>query len=137
MSKYKNVYDDIYSVFATPAWVAEAIKAIPENYLAKNLGTEYLRLDVITSGNHAAINIPGAVSGQLMVSIYVPAGQGALRLLSIADTLDKHLSRKSISTRPSSVTQFAESALIHLGVDKSNGSLYRGSYSISFNYFGN
>ena len=136
MAKYTDAYSDVYSVFATPAWVAEGIKTIPDNFTTTGLGNEFIRLSVITGGHFGQINIPASVQGQLIIDIFVPAGEGLKRLAAIADKLDGYLVRQSFTTSSNGTTQFGVSAMNPLGNDPANASLFRGSYSISFNYFG-
>lgn len=133
MSKYSNLYSDIYAFFAAPAWSNEGIKTIPSNFVTKGLGNEFIRLNIIPSG---IINAPNSSSGQLIIDIFVAAGDGHKRLAAIADKLDTYLVKKSKATTLNGVTQFGDSALVPVGFDTANPSLYRGNYSISFNYFG-
>lgn len=137
MGKYTDLHSDVYSVFGAPAWVAEGLKTIPDNYLATALGSEYLRVSVVNSSNLTYANLKNSLAGQLIIDIFVKAGDGLNRTAIIADKLDTYLVRKTISTALGHGTQFGISSMVSLGVDSKNASLYRSSYSIPFNYFGN
>jgi hypothetical protein len=91
MGKYTALQSDVYSVFAKPAWLTEGIKTIPENYLATALGNEYLRVNLVTSSNLGYANLTGSLSGQIIVDIFVKAGDGLNRTAVIADKLDTYL----------------------------------------------
>lgn len=135
MGKYKSVNDDIYSIFASPAWNAVSIKALPDNFSNTKNFVEFIRISVLTHGS-SLVNPPRSVSGQLMIDIFVPAGQGMGRLLEVADVLDTFLAGRSIATSSGGTTQLGVSSLAPNGLDSANASLFRGTYSISFNYFG-
>ncbi len=133
MGKFVGVETDIFSVFATPQWEAEDIKTFPSNYIAVGSGKEFIRVSVVPSG--AGIN-RNSIKGILIIDIFIPAGQGTRRAFEIADALDSHLVNKTIPhLLDTSRTQFGFSSISPSGVDKDNPSLYRVSYSITFNYF--
>ena len=136
MDKFEALFNDVYSVFAKPEWTNENIRTLPENYIAKNLGNEYIRVYVIPGASKGYLNMPGSLGGQLMIDIFVPAGEGLKRALVIAGILNKHLEQKSINTIANNVTQFSTSALNPVGADPVNPSLHRSSYSLPFNFFG-
>lgn len=135
MSKYESLYADIYSIFATPAWKVEDIVTIPENFTGSEIGSEFIRINIITSGLNV-VNIPKSSSGQLIIDIFASAGIGLSRTTEIADKLDSYLAGRSIKTTSNGLTQFGSSTLTSNGNDKANPSLYRSTYSISFNYYG-
>lgn len=133
MGKFVGVEKDIFSVFATPAWVAENIKTFPSNYITVNSGKEFIRVSVIPSGY--GINRT-STKGILMIDIFIPAGGGTRRAFEIADALDSYLVNKAIThLTDTAQTQFGFSSISPNGVDKDNPSLYRVTYSITFNYF--
>ena len=135
MGKYTALAADVYSVFATPSWLAENIATGPDNYKGLSGSDEYIRVSILPTGI-SQVNIPRSSSGQLIIDIFVPAGEGLKRMNLIADKLDLYLAGKSISIGVDGLTQFGASSLNPIGNDPVNASLYRGSYSISFNYFG-
>lgn len=133
MGKFSDLQNDIFSVFNSPEWKAENVKTFPSDFLAMNAGNEYLRVNVIAGS--FGVN-RRSVSGILIIDIFTPAGIGPKRSNLIADKLDRYLENKSISLTTGSVTQFQNSAMKPLGVDKDNPSLTRYSYEIPFNFFG-
>ncbi|RLA26251.1 MAG: hypothetical protein DRQ62_00010 [Gammaproteobacteria bacterium] len=133
MGRYENLQTEVFSVFASTAWVAETIKTYPENYLAVTPGEEFLKVYPIPSGQGINFN---STSGLLIIDIFVSAGAGPSRVNQLADKLDLYLAGKSISTATAAVCQFQDSSLKIVGTDKDNSSLYRATYTIPFNYFG-
>jgi len=133
MDKYKSLYDDVYSVFASVAWTAEAIKTIPADVILKGAVTEFVRISIVSSGYGINSN---SVSGVLIAEIFTPANLGPLRALTIADKLDKYLSYKSKSTVSGKITQMFVSSLIFNGVDRDNKDLVKSTFSVPFNHFG-
>jgi len=130
--KYGALYQDLYSVFSSPAWVAESINTYPENYVGDG-GSEYIRVTPLASGE--SINIE-SVSGIIQIEIFVAAGLGPARGRQIADKLDQHLAGKTFTLTEGRCTQFLSSAFAGMGNDKDNPSLFRSLYSISFLHFG-
>lgn len=128
MSKYQDLEENIFSVFATNAWQAENIKTFPSNFLALNAGNEYIRVSIIPAGEGININ---SVSGILIIDIFTSAGSGPKAATLIADKLELYLAGKKIDN-----TQFFASTLSYLGLDIDNRALYRSSYSIPFKHFG-
>jgi hypothetical protein len=135
MGKYKSVYDDVYSIFSSSAWLLESIKTYPQNYLNSGNSGEYIRVAVVTSSYY-----PGKIllssSGQIVIDIFVTSGEGLSRITTIADKLDTYLVGKTLKGSANGNTQLGTSSLVMIGEDSANPSLYRASYSISFNYFG-
>lgn len=132
MDRYASMYSDVYSVFSSTAWVTAGVKTVPENYTASGIGNEYIRVSVLFGGGYGYVNLPSSQSGQLIIDIFAPAGEGMKKLSTIADKLNSFLERKTVG-----YTQFSTSSFSPLGLDAANASLYRGKYSISFNYFRN
>ena len=133
MGKYSQLQTDIFSIFDSNSWKAENIKTYPENFIAMNTGTEFLRVSIIPGSS--GINLR-SVSGVIIIDIFTPAGVGPKRPYLIADKLDNYIQGKSISHDNSSCTQFKSSSTKPLGLDRDNPSLFRCSYEIPFNYFG-
>jgi hypothetical protein len=132
MGKYQGLQSDIFSIFASTAWINEDIPTYPQNFVGDTSGKDYLRVSIIANGE--GINLVSS-SGILKIDIFTKAGFGPSLANIIADKLDKHLVGKSIKLS-SSVTQFGKSSLNPIGVDTANTALYRASYTIPFNYFG-
>jgi hypothetical protein len=130
MSKYIDIVDNVYKIFATPTWKAEKIATFPSNL--DGSGEEFIRVSVIPSGGGVNLN---SGSGVVLIDIFTAAGKGPKRAMSIADILDSYLVGKSLSTQVGATTQFSQSSVQPFGADPVNPSLYRVQYSISFNYF--
>lgn len=130
MSKYEDLYLDVYGVFDTPEWVAENIKTIPNNFPGDVNSNTYIRVTIIPADQ----GVNGqSVGGIINIDIFVPTGFGPKEIATIADKLDKYLAGKTKQTGTGS-TQFFESYLNGGSVDKDNPSLYRVIYSIGFNH---
>ena len=133
MSKYSELIQQIFSVFNTSEWKSEKIKTVPENFIAKDLSGEFIRISVIPSLTGYNIN---SISGLLLIEIFVAANEGPSRIFAIADKLDLFLIGKTIKTSSSNKVQFKGSALSAGSNDSDNPTLYRNTYSIPFSYFG-
>lgn len=133
MGKYETLEIDVFSVFDSTDWKAEAIKTYPANFVAVNPGNEYIRVMIIPSGGGMNLR---SLSGVIIVDIFTPAGNGPRRTSTIADKLDQYFVGKSFSSQAGATTQLGKSSLQPIGVDKDNSALYRSTYTIPFNYFG-
>ena len=136
MGKYTDAQNDIYSVFATPAWTGNGIETVPQNFKGTGL-SEYVRVSIVAGGNFDYLNMPKSLVGQLIIDVFTAAGAGLKRAHEIADMLDAVLERKTVSTAGKVAVQFGASAMVPSGLDVANPSLHRCLYSIPFNYFGN
>lgn len=133
MGKYQALEADLFSIFATAAWKAEAINTYPANFVPASPGSEFVRVSAIPSG--PGLNL-SSVSGIFVVDIFISAGGGPSRTSFIADKLDTYLVGKSIMTGANGVTQLRDSSLGVGAPDRDNPTLYRTPYTIPFNYFG-
>jgi len=128
MSRYENLENDIFSVFAAEEWRNENLPAFPANYKIPEDLTEFVRISILPS-------LPGynirSISGILILEIFSPAGVGSSRTYQIADILDTYLNGRTIGN-----TQFMDSVLDILTTDSVNESLTKVKYQISFNYNG-
>jgi hypothetical protein len=125
MGKYTNLEQDVFQVFASTAWLAEDIKTFPSNYTGN--AKEFIRVAIVPSNK--SIN-PNSVAGLFIIDIFVSADSGTRRTAEIADKLDAFL-----ATRVNGSTQFSTSTLVPKGIDPDNTTLYKSSYSITFNFF--
>jgi hypothetical protein len=132
MGKYETVMSDVLSVFGTAEWIAENIKTYPANFVGVDTGNTYIRVSVLPQGE--GLNLKSA-SGQVLIDIFTPAGNGPMAAARIADRLDTYLVGKSKQLN-TGVTQLGKSSFALRGVDKANPALHRSQYAISFNYFG-
>ena len=133
MGKYEATEINVFSVFDSAEWKAEAIKTYPTNFIAVNPGNEYIRVSIIPSGK--GVNLV-SLSGVIIVDIFTSAGNGPRRTSTIADKLDQYLVGKSLETVSGATLQLKNSTLALVGVDPDNTSLYRSTYTIPFNLFG-
>jgi len=127
-SKFVTLENQIFSVFATPEWVAEKISVHPASYINTSKDTSFCRLDIVSSGK--GVNLK-SVSGMLIIDIFTPFGVGPRAGSVIADKLDSYLVGKTIVG-----TQLMGSTCVPKGPDKANPSLLRSTYTIAFNHFG-
>lgn len=134
MGKYSDVYAHVYSVFGSSQWQTEGIRTVPSNFLGESSATGYIRVNVVASGR-SDTNKLDSVTGQVLIDIFVTAGEGTQSFTVIADKLDNYLVGKSFQTSDRT-TQFYTSSLSSIGNDPDNPALYRMLYSIPFSYFG-
>jgi hypothetical protein len=133
MGKYTRAQNHIFSVFDSATWKAEAIKTIPQDVIASNLGEAYIRVAIVFG---KGIN-RNSVSGVCIIDIYTAISEGPTPSLIIADKLDNYLQNKSVKPLLSnSPVQFGESSVVSKGADKANLQLLRTQYTIPFNLFG-
>jgi len=131
---YTRLKSDIYGVFGSGAWTATGYKAYPSNYsgVVDTTGS-FIRTSILPgNGTVEAHGLKKKLSGMLILSIFVKAGNGDSELFTIADTLDSLFQGKTLTNG----TQFGTSALMQLGPDPADKSLYRGDYSINFKAYG-
>jgi len=132
--KYADLYKNIYSLFGSAEWILESVKTYPSNFTGVSTAASYIRVAIVASGANEVRPLK-SVSGQLVISIFIPSGQGPNAGIAIADKLDGYLSGKSLVSG-GSVTQFSSSTLIELGRDRDNASLHVLKYSIDFSHYG-
>lgn len=133
MGKFTDLQDSIFSIFGSQAWTDTGVKAVPANFIPKNVDNEYIRLNILP--NTFGINTK-SVSGIMIIDIFTPAGNGPNRASLIADILDNFLVYKSLNIRDGVSLQTAGSSLDFVGIDSSNTTLFRAKYTITFNFFG-
>lgn len=133
MGKYVALEDDIFAVFAKPAWLSESIKTYPSNYITLDTPQEFIRFDIVAA--RTSVN-KLSVGGLLIVDIFTSAGDGPKASATIADILDKHLANKTLSNTAGTSTQLQASTLVNRGVDKDDPRYFMSVYTIPFNYFG-
>jgi hypothetical protein len=131
MGKYSDLTSDIFSVFASNAWVAENIKVVPSDFVGG--GETHVRATAVASGKSAN---RASVSGILILEIFTSAGAGPKEANTIADKLDTYLENQSLQTTSGGLTQFGTSSMADTGRDRHNSSLSTSRYEIPFNFFG-
>jgi hypothetical protein len=132
MGKYSNIEDDIFSIFGSAAWKLCLVKTVPSNFVASNVGSEYIRISsVVSPGINRLSN-----TGILFIDIFTKAGEGSKRATQIADLLNDFLENKSKTTISQKITQFSNSNLSGGALDVDNPTLWKTTYNISFNFYG-
>ena len=130
MSKYTQILNDVESQFASSTWTTNNISAFPVNYVVPAQLQEFVKIEILPLRSNEDYNRFG-ISGLVIIQIYVKANQGSKRLMEIADLLDTLLQNKQLGTG----TDTQASSLSVLGIDRDNPELFRGDYSVDFNYF--
>jgi hypothetical protein len=131
---YDDVLDDIEAVFASATWTSNSITVYPDNYQGTITNqTEFCRLNVLPSNSeNYAHGGSKQVEGLIAVKIFVKAGEGQSRIMSIADRLDISLQNKKLTKG----TELGTSYLNVEGLDPSNKALYSARYLIPFKLYG-
>lgn len=132
MSKYDNLYKEIFSVFDSQSWKSQDIRTSPSNYFETAI-PPFIRVNVISNRN-GVNNV--SISGILLIDIFVPANGGPIEIARIADTLDNYFEGKSLNTLSNHVAQFKFSTMVEKGTDKADPTLFRAAYTIPFNFSG-
>lgn len=129
-----NILSDIESVFATTAWTSNNIPTYPANYQGDKNNLEYAIVQVFPSSGDNIVygGASKKTSGLVAVKIFVKAGEGSMRLMQIAESLDAVIQNKTLSNG----TRTQASRLQVEGLDPKNPSLYSASYFIPFTYYG-
>ena len=132
MGKYFSSTESVFSVFASDAWKAEGIPAVPTGAELSPSPDEWIRLDLLL-GNKGVNTV--STKGQLLIDIFTPFGNGPVRASQIADILDAHLACQSVQL-VGGVAQFGASTVAFMGRDRANSSLAWAQYAVNFNFFG-
>jgi len=130
MAKFTDILTDVESQFASVLWNNTGISAFPANYMVPASKEEFVKIEVLPLNGNSDYSRFG-ITGQIIIQVYIKANQGSKRLMEIADVLDTLLQNKHLGTG----TQTQESSLSVLGIDRDNPELYRGDYTVTFNYF--
>lgn len=130
MSKYVDLYADVFKVFDLQAWKDLNIPTFPFNFAGDAAGNDYIRVNVLSGGG--GINLY-SVSGIINIDIFVQQSRGPKNMANIADALDTFLVGKS-KRNGQGITQFGSSNLQPIGIDRDNPTLYRAIYSIPFSH---
>jgi hypothetical protein len=133
MGKYENLLKTVLAIFGTSAWIAESIKTYPQNFIGVSLGNEYIRVHVLPSGRGLDLK---SASGQVIIDVFTPAGDGPVRAALIADRLDAYLLGKSFAASTATVQFDKTSSFSPVGLDKGNAALFKSIFTIPFNLFG-
>jgi len=128
MGKYVLTESEIFTLFDSAEWKAEAIPTFPANFDQESGGKEWIRMSIVPNGD--SLNML-SISGVLMIELFIATGRGPRPISVIADTLDSYLQQRTFGT-----TQFFKSALGPVERDRDNPILARAIYSIPFSHFG-
>jgi hypothetical protein len=131
MNRYAEMTEAVLAVFGTPQWAGENIPSFPFNWVPKDAGSTFIRIDVVP-GNGSSLS---SLRGQVLIDIFTPAGESTRPAIAIADKLDKYLIGKSFPTT-SGVVQCLHSAFSNSGLDRDNPSLWRSTYVIDVAFHG-
>jgi hypothetical protein len=134
MGKFTDADALLLAVFATSEWQNETIVTHPENFTGNVANNEYIRVKVLHSSGEAFFGKLDNLHGQVIIDIFSPAGEGPRRSSEIADTLDKYLVGRVLTSSNGNL-QLNSSFLVGYGVDKANAMLYRAVYTLNFTYF--
>lgn len=133
MTTFASLVDTIYEVFGSEAWKAEKVKAFPWSYQGDVGKVPFLRIKILPGRpEFVAFGFRKQLTGMLIISIFTDTNSGDTQLAAISDTLDKYFQGKTLSNN----LQFGVSTLNVIGAESQNTSLYRGDYSIQFNFYG-
>lgn len=131
MSKYDVIDKAVFGIFGATTWQSEGIKTFPSNFTSSVSGNEYIRVSIINGTSQR-----NQVSGQVLIEIFTPAGEGPKRATSIAGKLNNYLEGKSFVDIDNNNVQFQFSTLSGRGLDVDNKALHKSLYVINFNFFG-
>jgi len=132
------VLQDIESVFRNLANGPDNLTIFPANYqgdIVKNgkPAREYNIFSILPadSNNYAYGGDSKNITGVVAIKMFVPAGEGQVKLMKVADKLDTVMDNKRLAHG----TQLGTSYINIEGLDPYNESLYSGSYFIPFTIY--
>ena len=129
---FSKILADVYSVFATTEWRATGVTGLPSNYQG-NLPPEFARISVLPArGQVFSHGSTKKLSGLVIISLFVKAGDGEGRSFTLAGILSKIMDKKTMANG----TQFEVGSITHQGLDEINKALFRVNYSINFTIYG-
>lgn len=131
MSKFSTLELNVYSFFADASWTTLGVSAFPSNFKSVTLPDEYVKIDVIASGDSVNRN---SVSGILKLTIHTEVNKGTNRASLIADKLTEILANKSKSG-DGWTTQLFGSVFSQLNQDQQS-KYFRSKLEIQFSHFG-
>ena len=131
MAKFRDIQQDLESVFASPEWVATGIAAYPSTYDGPTGGGEFVRINIISGAGDVGGFSTYRVNGQLRLDLFVAGNDPDKRANEIADILDSILQGRTFTNG----TQTRASFLANRGRDEASGSLTRYNYNLPFVYY--
>lgn len=131
MSKFMTLELNVYSLFASTAWTSQGTTAFPNNFKSAALPEEYVKLDIIASGD--SVN-QISVSGIIKLTINTEVNKGTNRASAIADALTTLMAGKSI-TNAGWTTQLFNTVFVPIGLDPES-KYFRSKLEVQFSHFG-
>jgi hypothetical protein len=134
---YNTLIESIERIFVSPSWTALDLIAIyPDNYQGSiSDQNEFCRLNILPSSSEilafGGIGDNKSLTGNVIITIFVKAGEGQRRVAEIADSLDDFLQYKA----PAAGLGLGSSFIDIGGLDPKNAALYSASYTIPFTYY--
>lgn len=131
---FTSLMTSINALFGSSTWTSNNIPTYPENYQGKiSSQNEFCRINIIPANSEIAhYGGDKSVSGNIIIDIYVKAGEGQARVMAIADLLDILLQTKNLTNG----LELGTSYVTTLGLDTANKSLYNAKYLIPFKSYG-
>lgn len=127
MGRFAELNGIMNGIFGSLNWQSQDIATYPVNTYIVNDGA-FIRFSILFDEHpHNAEGI----RGMLMIEIYENINKGILPFVSICDKLDQLLRHQNVSG-----CQFFNSNFRVNGRDTDDPDLYRGTYAISFQFYG-
>ncbi len=121
---FTTVLRDIASTLGTDV---DGARVYPANHAESTLGDEFLIFQVFPINSRDEMYVEPIYKGFVEVSVYTPAGVGAVRAAELCDLLEGLLSRKLIGR-----TQTSQSRIEVAGIDIADTNLYRVNFLFDF-----
>ncbi len=121
---FTNVLRDIASTLGTSVGGA---RVYPANHAESTLGDEFIIFQVFPDASRDEMYVDPIYRGFVEVSVYTPAGGGAVRAAQLCDLLEGLLSRKLIGR-----TQTSQSRVQVAGIDTADSNLYRVNFLFDY-----
>jgi len=138
---YEDARNTIEYMFTQSYWTGQNIDLYPDNYQGTIANhNEFLRINILPSESSSNYGGKKNLSGLVIITIYVKAGEGQKRVMQISDILDVLLQYKNTSYTLSGTTikgpELGASYLTVGGLDLVNKALYSAKYTIPFQSYG-
>ena len=129
--KYELLKKDIFDLIAKVSW--GDVKVYPADMVIESSHSPFVRITIVPSGY--AVNNNSA-SGIISADIFVESGRGPSKLFQLASFIDRHFSKKTITSAPGRSLQLRNSSFSPMGVDSADPGLLRGNLIIPFTFYG-
>jgi hypothetical protein len=133
---YNTLITSIEKSFTDPVWTIFGIPTYPDNYQGViDNQNEFCRLNILPTTSETiafgGIGDSKSLTGNIIIAIFVKAGEGQRRVSEIADLLDDLLQY----TSPVGGLGLGPSFVFMTGLDSQNRSLYSARYTIPLTYY--